>query len=424
VTLPLPSSSDVVIIGAGIIGLSTALFLSQRGISVTICDKGTVGCEQSSRNWGWVRKMGRDPAELPLSIKSAELWAGLNAAVGGETGFRQSGITYLCRTAGDLAKYEAWLPHARAYGLDSRILSSAEIPAILPGLTGRWEGALYTPSDARAEPSLACAAIAAHLRRTGVTILEQCAVRTVERSAGQVSGVVTEHGTIRSSRVVVAAGAWTRLFCGNLGIEFPQLRVIGSVLRTGPVAGAPEMAVAGNDFAFRKRLDGGYTIAQKNANIANIVPDSFRLLRRFLPAFRSEGNEISLRFGRAFFDELRVPRKWKSDAASPFETTRVLDPAPKASILARGLRNVTQSFPAFAGAEVLDSWAGAIDVTPDAIPVISGVDAEPGLFIAGGFSGHGFGIGPGAGLLMADLVSGGTPVVDPAPYSFARFKAA
>ena len=417
----LPRSSDVVVIGAGIVGICTALFLARRGFSVLVCEKGRIAGEQSSRNWGWCRKIGRHPVEIPLAVASARLWEGMNALVDGETGFRQTGIIYLCKNDREIAKYEAWLDHAGRHNLDSRLLSKTEVAALLPGLTSRWPGALFTPSDGRAEPSLATAAMAKAAERLGARIVENCAVRGVETAAGAADAVVTEHGAVRTPRVVLAGGAWSRLFCGNLGIAFPQLKVLGSVLRTKPLAGAPDFAVAGSDFAFRKRLDGGYTIAQKNANIAPIVPDSFRLFFRFLPAFRSEGNDIRLRFGRPFFDELREAKRWSLDETSPFERQRTLDPKPSQRILAQGLRNLVRSFPIFGDAQLAEQWACAIDVTPDTIPVISPVDQIPGFFITSGFSGHGFGVGPAAGHLMADLVSGQAPIVDPHPYRLLRF---
>jgi glycine/D-amino acid oxidase-like deaminating enzyme len=93
-----PARSDVIVVGGGIAGVSTALFLAQRGVSVTLCEKGRIGGEQSSRNWGWVRTMGRDPREIPLSIESLRLWRNMNAIVGAETGYREAGIVYLCDT--------------------------------------------------------------------------------------------------------------------------------------------------------------------------------------------------------------------------------------------------------------------------------------------------------------------------------------
>src|SRR5712671_2190721 len=136
----LPGRADVVIIGGGIIGTSTALFLAQKGIRVALCEKGHIAGEQSSRNWGWVRKMMRDPRELPLIIESLRLWQGMNETVGAETGFRQSGILYVCDSDEDVAKREAWLEHAPLYQLDSRLVAGNDLAALLPGATRRYKG--------------------------------------------------------------------------------------------------------------------------------------------------------------------------------------------------------------------------------------------------------------------------------------------
>ncbi len=417
----LPARSDVVVVGGGIIGVSTALFLSEKGISVTLCEKGVIGGEQSSRNWGWCRQMGRDPAEIPLSVASLRLWESMNHRVAAETGYRRTGIVYVCETDRAVAEYAAWIEQARPYQVDSRMLGAAETARLLPGAAVPWKGAIHTPSDGRAEPQKAAPAIAEAARRAGATVLTGCAVRGFETTGGRVSAAVTERGRIDCASVVLAGGAWSRLFCGNQGIAFPQLKVLGSVLRTKPLDGPPEIAVGGGDFAFRKRLDGGYTIARRGATEAPIVPDSFRLLRDFLPQLWSERRELRLRLNRRFLDEWRLPRRWSLDRASPFEQVRILDPAPSQSMLDEARRNLIRAFPAFAGMEVAQSWAGLIDVTPDAVPVIAPVAAVPGFFLASGFSGHGFGIGPGAGRLMADLVAGDPPIVDPAPFRLDRF---
>src|SRR5215467_14083882 len=128
----LPAKADVVIIGGGIIGTSAALFLAQKHVSTVLCEKGHIAGEQSSRNWGWCRKMGRDPRELPLIIESLRLWQGMNQTVAAETGFRHAGIMYLAQTQAELAQLEAWLEHARQYQLDTRILSRAEAAELCP----------------------------------------------------------------------------------------------------------------------------------------------------------------------------------------------------------------------------------------------------------------------------------------------------
>jgi glycine/D-amino acid oxidase-like deaminating enzyme len=174
------------------------------------------------------------------------------------------------------------------------------------------------------------------------------------------------------------------------------------------------------NFAFRKRLDGGYTIAQRGANETPITPDSFRLFLDFLPALAKEWRNLRLRIGRGFIEEWNIPRRWTLDKPSPFESVRVLDPEPSGPILAQGQANLARSFPVFKNATIAQSWAGLIDVTPDAVPVISPIEALPGFYLASGFSGHGFGIGPGAGRLIADMVAGDSPIVDPRPFRFER----
>ena len=272
-----PDRTGVVIIGGGIIGVCTAYFLSTKGVPVVLCEKGEIAAEQSSRNWGWCRKMGRDPREVPLAIEALRLWHEMNRTIGAETGFRRSGIVYLCKTREDLEKRESWLDLvARAHQLDSKLITRDQAARILPGLAGPWAGALFTPSDGRAEPGIAAPAIAEAARRNGAQIFTQCAVRGIETEGGGISGVVTEHGRIACDAVVLAGGVWSGLFCGSLGLKLPQLKVLSAVMRTEPLAGGPETSVSGTGFGLRKRPDGGYTVANWSDNIAEIVPDSIR----------------------------------------------------------------------------------------------------------------------------------------------------
>lgn len=420
----IPARADVVVIGGGIVGTACALELAEQRISVVLCEKGRIAAEQSSRNWGWVRKMGRDPRELALMLAADHLWDRLQARIGADTGFRRSGIVYACNDSEDVGRYEAWLDHARSYQIDTRLLTAAQMSALYPGMRQECPAGLYTASDARAEPQKVAPAIATAARRSGAVVAERCAVRGVELKSGRVAGVVTERGPIASSAVVLAGGAWSSLFCRNLQIELPQLKVKNSVLRTEPIEGGglPECALSTGTFAFRKRQDGGYTIADGDANDVDIVPDTFRYIRPFLPALRSEWGKLRLKLGRPFFKEWNAPTRWALDEPSPFERIRVLDPEPNARASSNALNRLAEAFPGFAKAKVAQHWAGMIDVTPDAIPVISAIDKLPGLYIATGFSGHGFGIGPGAGKLVSDLVTGARPVVDPRPFRFSRFE--
>jgi glycine/D-amino acid oxidase-like deaminating enzyme len=416
-----PASTDVVVIGGGIIGTSTALFLARRGIPTVLCEKGHIAGEQSSRNWGWCRKMGRDPREIPLAIEALRLWGEMNEITGSETGYRKSGIMYLCDTQAEMDHYEPWMEHARDYQLDTKFLTSAEVSDLMPGASRTWAGALHTASDGRGEPQTGAPAIAGAARRSGATILQRCAVRGIETAGGRITGVMTEKGRIACQSVVLAGGAWSRLFCGNLGIDLPQLKVLGSVMRIEKLDGGPETSATGAGFGFRKRLDGGYNVSNRGANIFDVVPDAFRLMNDYKTLRQTQSAGTTVRFGKRFFTEWNTPRRWYNDEPTPFERVRTLDPKPSAAVLDEAKTNIQAAFPAFKNMVVAESWGGYMDVTPDAIPVISGVDDLPGFFIATGFSGHGFGIGPGAGRLVAEMVAGDATVVDPTPFRLSRF---
>ena len=129
---------------------------------------------------------------------------------------------------------------------------------------------------------------------------------------------------------------------------------------------------------------------------------------------------MRFRLGRSFFEGPEALGRWADDAVSPFERTRVLDPWPDPAIVKEGIDALRAAYPALRDLQVTQAWAGAIDSMPDAIPVISAVDKLPGLVISTGYSGHGFGIGPAAGELTAQLVTGDTPIVDPSPYRYTR----
>jgi glycine/D-amino acid oxidase-like deaminating enzyme len=417
----LPRKVDVVVIGGGIVGVTSALFLARKGLQVALCEKGEIAAEQSSRNWGWVRVMGRDRREIPLALLSQRLWEELSTQTAVDTGFRRAGIVNVFDTERMRESCLAWADLARDYQVGAQLLGRKELQAMVPGIDPQLDGGLFLPSDCKAEPQSATSALAELARREGVTILTRCAVRGVETAGGKISGVVTENGVIRAEAVLLAGGAWSRLFLGNLGIDLPLLLILGSVARVSGIAGLPETTVGGSKFAYRKRLDGGYTVAQRNASISEITPDSFRLFRDYLPGWKAEWRDLKVRPGRRFAEEWKRKRTWALDERTAFEETRVLNPIPNAAVIRGGMAHLQRIIPAFRDARVTDSWGGMMDVTPDAVPVIGPVETIPGLFVAAGFSGHGFGIGPGAGKLMADLITGATPLVDPAPYRLDRF---
>ena len=415
----LPQSADVVVIGGGVAGISTAWFLAKRGVDVLVLEKGRVAGEQSSRNWGWIRKQARDADELPIVIESQEIWAGLAEAIGEDVGFARRGAAYLADTESQLAKHEEWLEIAQQHQLDTRLLTSSEVEALIPGLPGRYAGGLHTPSDARAEPFLAVPALARAVRRAGGRIIENCAVRGIEFETGAVSGIVTEHGLVRTQAAVCACGAWSSLLLRHVGLDLPQLTFRATVARTAPAPDFYDGNASAPGFGFRRRQDGGYTVSAAGTNDHFVGLDSFRYFPRFLHILKANTGNLQLRFDRLL--GRMKPQAWRDDEESPFERDRVMNPPPSDRALRRLNEVIRKRAPALDGIPLVESWAGMIDMTPDVVPVLDEVDDRAGLFVATGFSGHGFGIGPGAGRVMASLVLGESPGHDLTRFRFSRF---
>ena len=166
----LPQTSEVVVIGGGVAGVSTAYYLAMAGVPVVLCEKGVIAGEQSSRNWGWIRKQGRDPRELPAIILALRLWENIARELNENIGWTRHGIAYVAETDAELARFESWLPHAREHQLDTRLLSPVETDALLRQGERRFKGALFTPSDARADPRRAVPARAPAAVERGASI--------------------------------------------------------------------------------------------------------------------------------------------------------------------------------------------------------------------------------------------------------------
>ncbi|WP_419898367.1 NAD(P)/FAD-dependent oxidoreductase [Roseomonas sp. USHLN139] len=416
----LPEAVDVVVIGAGIIGVAAAYHLAKKGRSVALIEKGHVGAEQSSRNWGWCRQQGRDRHEIPLARVALEMWGGLHEEIGADLGFRRQGVLWVTKDPKELAGWERWADVAREQQVHSRMLSAAEIAERLPGSTEGWLGGMETPSDGRAEPSMAAPALAKGARALGVKIFQNCAARGMETKGGAIDAVVTEKGRIRTQAVLLAGGAWSTLFCRRHGIDLPQAMVSGTAFRTTAAPAITDGALGTPGYCLRRREDGGYTVALRGRGTLNLTPEGLRYARQFWPTFRTRAAKLKIRLGKPFLDGLMTGASWSFDKETVFERNRVLDPAPDMQLVEEAISMLGQAYPELAGIGCAEAWGGTIDSTPDAVPVISGVDKLRGFYLATGFSGHGFGIGPAAGRLAADIVTGDSPVVDAHPYRYTR----
>ena len=417
---PLPGSAEVVVIGGGVVGVTAALVLAEWGVPVLLCEKGRIAGEQSSRNWGWIRIQGRDLREIPLMLESQALWRRFGAQSPVDFGLRQQGIAYVAEDGAELAEREAWLAAARPFQLGSRMLSPAETDELIGQDGRRFAGALVTDSDMHAEPALAVPALARLAAEAGAAIFEQTAVRTLETAGGRIAGIVTERGTVACRAVILAGGAWCRPFLENMGRPLPQLAVRSQALRTAPAPPIAPGPVGMRTASVRPRLDGGYTVGRVHAARFDLIPAAFSHFRTFLPLYRDRWRFLRLRFGPEFFGALGRNR-WRADQFSPMEQARALDPPPDRRLLDGILRGAQRVYPQLQGAQAVESWGGMIDVTPDEAPLVGPVAGLEGLTLAAGLSGHGFGLGPGLGLLAAQLATGRQPAADPAPFAPDRF---
>ncbi len=417
-------AADVVVIGAGIAGIATAYFLAKRGVSVTVCEKGRVAGEQSSRNWGWIRQQGRDWAELPIVMESNRIWRGL-AEETGEAGltFTECGCLHLTDSEAGVKKYEEWMEVARQHQLRTSILTPAELAERFPAIQGKFLAGMYTESDGRGEPFQAVPALARAARRAGARIAENCAVRTLDVEGGRITGVVTEAGRIACAQVVLAGGAWSTHFARNAGITLPQLAVRSTVARTEKAPDDVAPCFWSPGLAMRRRADGGYTVTTGDVAEHYLSPASFRYVTKFRKLLKASAKDVRLHIGapKGYPGAWSMRRSWSAGDTSPFEEMRVLNPEPNRDVVAKIKKNLPERVPAMKDVAIAESWAGMIDVTPDAVPFIGESHDQPGLYILTGLSGHGFGIGPGVGRVMADIVTGRTVGHDLSRFRTSRF---
>ncbi len=421
-TPTLPAAADAVVIGGGIVGVFTAYYLARRGLKVALIEKGRIGAEQSSRNWGWCRQQNRDARELPMSTKSLDLWESFAEESGEDTGFRRCGLFYLSDSEEELAGWARWRDFARTVGVTTHMLDSVEASERGRATGKPWKGGVFSPTDGTADPARAAPAVARAILKLGGTVHQSCAARGIELESGSLSGVITEHGTIRTKTAVLAGGAWASSFCRQLGIRFPQASIRSSILSVSPGAANLPDALHTAAVSVTRRGDGGYTLAISGRGRVDPTPQQMRFAPQFLPMFLRRWRSLAPGGLQGIRSGHEALARWQLDRPTPMERMRILDPAVDNRTIRLTHARALELLPPLKNTHVTAAWAGYIDSTPDGVPGIGEIASIPGFILAAGFSGHGFGIGPGAGHLIADIITGDEPIVDPRPYHPDRFR--
>jgi glycine/D-amino acid oxidase-like deaminating enzyme len=410
--------SDVVIVGGGIIGCATAYHLVRSGRSVRLLERGHIAGEQSSRAWGFVRQQGRHPAEVPLAAEAARIWEGLAGELQGDLEFTRRGIVVPAETTADEERFVEAARVAQDHGLGTRMLSSAELKQQIPELAGAWRSALYTAEDGHAEPRKVTEGYAAACDRLGVTFHTNTPAIGIETQNGAATGVLTKDGRYEADITFCASGAGAPALLRTAGLSLPIQMVRSSVAQTKQARHFTSVAMWGPYVSYRPRADGSFYIGNGYRGVGadyDVTTESLRHLRLFLPAYRRNWRLLRLRFGHHFFSEVRRQMSRSARFAAPPE------PIPNLKKVGHNERRFYDLFPHLTGIGIARSWAGWIDLTPDLIPILGAVGRPDRLYIAAGFSGHGFALGPAIGKLMAEVIVDGRSSIDLRNFRASRF---
>lgn len=371
------NKADVIIIGSGVIGNATAYYLAKAGHSVIVLEKGDhIGNGGSTRNGGGVRQSGRHPAELTLAMYGVKhLWPNLSEDLGVEVEYYQEGNLRLGKTEENLKVLRNLTDRAASQGLDVKMISGDEARSINTYLSDEVLGASWCPTDGHANPLLVTLAYYKKARELGARFITGEEVTEIRKVKGLTKKVITENGNIyEGDKVILAAGYASRKIAQTIGIDVPLKQVLLEVLVT---EAQPEMfyqmlGTAEADFYGHQSTHGSFVFGGTSGLDAYAIEDE---------------NQPTI------------------------STT--------ASCICRG---IIKYFPNLKNLKIIRTWGGYIDDCADHIPVISHVEEAPGLILACGFSGHGFGIAPVVGMLLSEMAMDRDTTLDVKAFRYDRFK--
>ena len=370
-------TADVVVIGGGISGAAAAYELARSRLDVVLVERFGLAAMASGWTLAGVRQSGRHPAELPLAQAAVARWAGLDEELEAETGYRRHGNMRLARDTAEIAIIRKLVEDQRAQGLELDFLpDTGTVREREPNLAKTVLAAAFCPSDGSADPIASVEAMAAAARRHGARLRLGERVLEIEAATGAVAAVRTGKRRIATRHVVLACGAFGNELLAPFGLAVPIRQPMVTVLLSAPMPPmlGPVLGVANADMAGRQQRDG----------------------------------------------RLRV-----TSGAGDWHGQIATEPAPRVPPTAGSIATVVEKLrhvlPAFAECPIEAAWAGLLDLTPDALPVLDHVPGVDGLVTTMGFSGHGFALGPVTGMIAAGLVQGQPSAFDLTPFRFDRF---
>lgn len=363
-----------IVIGGGIIGASIAYHLAGAGEQVHLLEREAFfGAESTAKCAGGIRAQFTTPVNIALSLRSIACFSRFEAEVGYPADFRQVGYLFMARTADQESACHERAAFQRERGVPVEWLDAKAIHALCPELDlTDIAGGNYCRLDGIGDPHGTLNGYIRAARDRGVVIETETPVLGFLLEEGQVVGVRTSRGDRHAERIVIAAGAWSGRLAATLGVEVPIEPVRRQIATTAPL---PWISM---DWPMMVDLDSGLYMH----------PESGGML-----------------LGMANWQE---PPGFVTQVDDSFTT----------EIIMAGMTRM----PRLDEASIASSWAGLYEVTPDHHPILDRLPGHPDVWIAAGFSGHGFMHAPACGEVMAQLVRGETPAIDVSSLSLARFR--
>lgn len=368
--------ADVLIVGGGFMGASTAFFLRRRGLSVTLLERQLIGQQASGTNFGNVRRQGRFLPQLPLANRSREIWLRLPELIGHDAEFLMSGHLRVCYRSEQADMFETYARDAKQYGLDLEMLHGDALRRRFPYIGPEVLAGSYAPVDGHANPRLAAPAFGRAAARLGAQIHENTDIVSVEKEGNGFRATAADGRSFHAGTLLITAGAWGSQLSAQFGEPVP-IAVHGpqmSVTEPVPYAIGPAIGVS-------------------SPHIEEVV--YFRQVKR--------GNIVigGCARGPAFLDARRA---------------KVLPSSPLLQF-----REAQRVAPALKRLNIIRTWSGVEGYMPDDRPIMGASGTTSGLFYAFGFCGHGFQLGPGVGDTMAELIATGATVTPIEPFDIRRF---
>ena len=414
--------ADVAVIGGGIAGSAIAYHLAKRDAKVVLLEKGQIGDEQSGRAWGFVRQQGRSPRELHLMMECNKMWQTLSEELNADIEWVQGGNLAVAYDETRMGELEEWCRMGQEHGLEVEMLTGQQVHDMVPQASGVFAGGMYTPSDGHAEPIKATTALARAAQENGAEVITNCAVEDIETRNGEVTGVVTEQGLVRAPVVVCAAGAWSPKVARMVGLSLPYRVVRATVTETTPTDPISDVGYWAPGLSFRQRPNGSLYVASAARSDYDVDLESFRDIGMFLPNFLKNRQHFKINVGNELVQDVLRSMPWSPSKKHPFAHTVGVEPTPNQSNVTTTMRRFHKLFPSLESVGVQRIWAGRIDATADAVPIMGEVNRPKGFIFATGFSGHGFAMGPIVGKVTSELILDGRSSLDLHPLRYSRFK--